>query len=400
MGGSRRGRGIALAALLMAAAPAMAGEVPSGEVPSGELPSGALSAKKPPASTLPEATQQALSGVVTRAMTQCDVPGALIGVWTPQGDLESPFGLGHVAKGRPVRLADHFAIRSVTKSFTVTLILQLAAEGRLSLDDKIAQYYEGVPNGDAITLRELADMTSGVFDYVKDDGFIQAFSDNLLKKFTDPELIAFALRHKANFPPGTAYEYSNTNTLLLGQVVEKVTHRSVAKELRTAILRPLRLRQTSYLSGTRIPGPRAQGYQGEANGEPQPIDASFTSLGAAGAMASDLDDLKAWAGALVDGTLLPEKLQAERFVTHPRTNGPDYDAYGLGIGEIDGWWGHTGMGLGFAAAVFRRTDTDSTIVILVNASNVDDVPARILRRFIKILETGSEGPYAGKAICE
>ena len=172
------------------------------------------------------------------------------------------------------------------------------------------------------------------------------------------------------------------------------------RSLRAEIFRPLRLHETFYLSGSRIPGPRAQGYQGEADGKPATIDASFTSLGAAGAMASDLDDLRVWAGALVDGTLLPEALQAQRFVTHPRTNGPDYDNYGLGIGEIDGWWGHTGMGLGFAAAVFRRTDTDSSIVILVNASNVDDVPARILRRFIKILETGSEGPYTGKAICE
>ena len=129
----------------MAATPAVAGELPSGEVPSGEVPSGALSASRPPATTPPAETQQALSGVVTEAMTRCDVPGALVGVWTPAGSFESPFGLGDVAKQRPVRLADHFAIRSVTKSFVVTLILQLAAEGQLSLDDKITKYYDDVP---------------------------------------------------------------------------------------------------------------------------------------------------------------------------------------------------------------------------------------------------------------
>ena len=129
MAGSRRSLVSASAAVMVAAASAMAGELPSGEIPSGEVPSGALSASRPPADTLPVAEQQALSAVVTRALAECAVPGALVGVWTPEGSFESPFGLGEVAKQRPVRLADHFAIRSVTKSFVVTLVLQLAAEG-------------------------------------------------------------------------------------------------------------------------------------------------------------------------------------------------------------------------------------------------------------------------------
>ena len=117
-------------------------------------------------------------------------------------------------------------------------------------------------------------------------------------------------------------------------------------------------------------------------------------------MVSTLDDLRRWGEVLVEGALLPERLQRQRFVARRATNGPEYDRYGLGMGEIDGWWGHTGSGAGFEAAVFHTPGRrDDTIVILLDASNFQNVQAGLLRRLISILENGSEGRYRGRAVC-
>ena len=374
---ARVGAGIGLSCIVLTTGPARAEVAASASLPS-----------------------RAFGKVVERALRQCDVPGAVAGVWTGNDSWLRAFGLADVGTGRKVRVTDRFAIRSVTKSFVVTRVLQLAAAGRVALDDPISAYYPGVPNGHRITLRHLANMTSGLFNYTRDPAWQKAFVANPLRRWTDPEIIAYALAHKPNFQPGAAYEYSNTNTLLLGRVIKKVTTRPVGPTLATHIFDPLKLGSTSYLYGTRIPNPRVLGYQGFENGRPANFDVNFTSLGASGAMASTAADLRVWGRALVEGTLLPAKLQRQRFVARRPTNGPEYDRYGLGMGMIDGWWGHTGEGAGFEAAVFHKPGTKSTIVILLNAANRKDVPAHILRRFIKILETGSEGSLAGKPICD
>lgn len=354
----------------------------------------------PAAAADPGALAPRFRAVVEKALRQCDVPGAAVGVFAGGGRWTAAFGLADVARGRPVRLDDRFAIRSVTKSFVVTRVLQLAAYGRVGLDDPIAKYYPGVPNGRRITLRDLAGMTSGLFDYTKDATFRERFGSDPLRRWTDPELIALALAHPVGFQPGARYEYSNTNTLLLGRVIAKVTGRRVGPALEQGILGPLGLDRTLYLYGTRIPAPGVLGYQGVENGRPAKVEVSFTGLGASGAMVSTLDDLRRWGEALVDGALLPERLQRQRFVARRATNGPEYDRYGLGMGEIDGWWGHTGTGAGFEAAVFHTPGRrDGTIVVLVNASNFSNVPAGVVRRLIKILETGLEGPYRGNPIC-
>jgi D-alanyl-D-alanine carboxypeptidase len=338
--------------------------------------------------------------VIERTLRQCQVPGALVGVFSGNRSWTAAFGLADVARGRPVRRHDRFAIRSVTKSFVATEVLRLVAQGRVGLDDPIARYYRGVPDGDRITLRDLAGMTSGLFDYVKDGAFVAQLGADPLHRWTDSELIAFALAHPVRFRPGAEYEYSNTNTLLLGQVIARVTGRRVGPALEGGILGPLGLDGTLYLYGSRTPAPRALGYQGFTDGRLDETEISFTGLGASGAMVSTLDDLKRWGEVLVEGALLPERLQRQRFAARKATNGPEYDRYGLGMGEIDGWWGHTGSGAGFEAAVFRTPGRrDDTIVILLDASNFQNVQAGLLRRLISILETGSEGGYRGRAVC-
>jgi D-alanyl-D-alanine carboxypeptidase len=349
--------------------------------------------------TLPEAPQ--LEAVVASALQTYAVPGAAIGVWTPNGHWIMASGLADVASGTRVRRNDHFGIRSITKSFTVTLVLQLvaASNGAISLDDPISKYLQGVPDGDAITLRQLANMTSGLFNYTASRAFQQVFITDLTRAWTPDELLWYAFNdpsHKpVNFSPGSRFEYSNTNTLLLGKFVEAVTGKPFAEVLAEKILDPLNLAATAFLSGTTLPSPASHGYQGETeDGVPDDVVINLSALSFAGAMATTLHDLAEWGRALAQGTLLPGDLQSQRFIARPTASDPAspiYDSYGLGIGEVAGWWGHTGEALGFEAAVFHQPVRDETFVVLLNASNAHDVPVRI---FCEVLAVLGESPAA------
>jgi D-alanyl-D-alanine carboxypeptidase len=355
------------------------------------LPSTAFASSE----TLGQAPQ--LEAAVSSALQTYAVPGAVIGVWTPNGHWEMAAGLADVASQTPVRRNDHFGIRSITKSFTVTLVLQLIASGNgaISLDDPIAKYVQGVPNGNSITLRALADMTSGLFNYTASKAFQQAFVSDPTRTWTSGELLSYALDQPIGFPAGSRYEYSNTNTLLLGKVIEKVTGKPFEDVLAGQILTPLNLSSTAFLSGSALPPPAAHGYQGETgDGQPDDIVVSFSGFSFAGGMASTLHDLARWGRGVVRGQLLPPDLQSQRFVARPTAADPAspvYDAYGLGLGEVAGWWGHTGEGLGFEAAVFHQPDRDETFAVLLNATNAHDVPVRI---FCDVLAVLGESPAA------
>ena len=189
-------------------------------------------------------------------MQRFGVPGAAIGIWTPSAHWVRTVGLADVASAIPVMRRDHFAIRSITKSFVVTILLQLVAQsgGALSLDDPISHYLHGIPNGEKITLRELANMTSGLYDYTRDAAFGEALQADLTRSWTTDELLAFNDQHPpTNFEPGTQYQYSNTNTLVLGKLIETLCDNAFSHVLADQILTPLHLNATAYLSGTKLP---------------------------------------------------------------------------------------------------------------------------------------------------
>jgi D-alanyl-D-alanine carboxypeptidase len=229
----------------------------------------------------------------------------------------------------------------------------------------------GIPNGDRITLTQLAAMESGVKDYSQVAAFLERFIANPGIAWTPQQLIAYAVSESPVFDPGARYDYSNSNTVLLGLVIEKVTQASLAEAYRGRIFEPLQLAYTSYPSETELPDPHPTPYALDTvTGavDEQPL-VNPTALGASGGMVSTLDDLAAWGDALGSGRLLTPELQMQR-MTHSRaaTNGPEYDLYGLGIGSLQGWWGHTGSGVGFQAATFRDPKTGTIIAVLVNAT--------------------------------
>ena len=365
----RRAMRIAVLSAVIAIAGTLGGCVAT----SGTMPTPASTASTPAADAqLPAELQAELHRTLDESLTEFDVPGALVGVWIPdEGSWTTAAGLADIDNDEAPTLDMSWPVRSVTKSYTVTLILQLVDEGKLSLDDTLGRYVDGVTNGDRITLRELAGMSSGNTDYTT-EAFQTVFFEDQTRLFTLEELNGFVIGQPARFEPGAEHVYTNANTNLLGAVIEKVTGKPYAEVIDEKILKPLELDDTRYiLDASTWTEPHPLGY-GPPTDPREPFEQNFSILGPAGSLISTLEDGRTWAEALATGSLLKPETQAERLHGSPLDAGPPYGMYALGIGETDGWWGHNGEGLGFTVAVFHNPTSGASIVVYTNESNADN----------------------------
>src|SRR5262249_53550908 len=147
------------------------------------------------------------------------------------GEFTAIHGTTVLDTASPPSASTYFRIASNTKTLTAAVIMQLAQEGRLSVDDPVSKYVPGVPNGDNITIAELLEMRSGLYGYT-DDPIVSATIDtHPAKVWTTEEVLAIAFAHPPNFPPGARYEYVNTNYALLGLVAEKVDGKPLAQSM-------------------------------------------------------------------------------------------------------------------------------------------------------------------------
>jgi len=287
----------------------------------------------PAATAAPTATTATKPGVPTdrdlRAALDAVVAAGASGVSLRVDDgrrtVRLAAGAARLQPRVPMRPEARLRVGSITKTFVSTAVLQLAGEHRLSLDDSVERWLPGlVPDGDGITLRQLLNHTSGIFNYTDDEAFITALLSDPLREYTPRQLVGIATSYPPNFPPGTSWSYSNTNYVILGLVVERVTHRPVAEVLRQRIIRPLHLRDT--LLPTRfpdIPGYHAHGYVPPSLSDQLPpprgvpnqyVDTTLispTAAGPAGALISNPDDLRTFYRALLSGRLLRPAQQAE-----------------------------------------------------------------------------------------
>jgi len=320
------------------------------------------------AKPMTDALAQRLDAAINRAMTAAGVPGAIVGVWGPDGDYIRAFGVADKTTRAPMKTDFYSRIGSVTKTFTVTAVLQLADQGKLGLDDSIAEFIDGVPLGDRITLRQLARMQSGLFNYSESPEFQQAVFADARRTFTPRELLNYALEQPNRFPPGEGFEYSNTNTVLLGLVVQKVSGQPLADYIHDHILVPLGMSHTSFPDTNEFPDPHAQGYtvQTADSKEAVATDWNPSWTWAAGAMISTLDDMRTWAGALATGKLLTPQMQVQRLQTVGSPGMPPQDGYGLGIFNLGGWIGHNGSLPGYQTVVVYLPEKQTSLVILTN----------------------------------
>ncbi|NUR91338.1 MAG: beta-lactamase family protein [Nonomuraea sp.] len=310
-----------------------------------------------------------LDSAIRQTLRETGVPGVIVGLSAPgKGSYVRAFGVADKATGAAMKPDLFMRIGSETKTFTVTAVLQLIDQGKAGLDDPIGKYVGGVPNGDHITLRQLAGMRSGLFNYSEDPGFFKALTSNPDRPFTPRELLAFAFKHPPLFAPGADFNYSNTNLILLGLVVEKLGGLPLNEFISRHILKPESLNATVFPTDAAVPAPHAHGYTNQtASGAVEDSTDWNPSWGwAAGAMISNLDDLRTWARVLATGTLLTPETQAQRLAMKPALGTSTKMAYGLGIFDIEGWIGHNGSLPGYESLTIYLPEPQATLVVLLN----------------------------------
>jgi len=306
-------------------------------------------------------------------------------------------GVGDLERATPVPVDGYFRMGSNTKTFVSVVVLQLVGEGKLSLDDTVERWLPGVVAGNGndghlITVRNLLQHTSGIADYTGDLAALRSYQDYLAHRFDHydaADLVALAMKHEPGFAPGTRWDYSNTNYILAGMIIEKATGRSWATEVRDRILRPLALRHTAApVDRPYLPAPHAEGYQQWAPGGELTDTTVFnpTAADAAGGMITTPTDLARFWQALQHGRLLRPRQMAELHDTVLADTVQDEipgARYGLGImfipNRCGGYWGHGGDVLGTSTANAVSANGDRVAVLSLTTQLAGEQASRAVR---------------------
>ncbi len=325
-------------------------------------------------------------------------PGATAGFGFPDGSsLGLATGFSDKNKKIPMTPSDLMLQGSVGKTYVAAIALQFVHEGKLSLDDKVKKHlgdgpwYHRLPNADEITLRQLMNHTSGLVRYEFNEAFISDLVHQPDKVWRPEELIAYILDTKAPFSAGEGWEYSDTNYIVLGMILEKISGSKYYDLLSARILKPLHLQNTVPSDSRTIRG-LIQGYAGSGNpfgGRDEMLsdgqflfNPQFEWTG--GGIASTAEDLARWAKALYEGrafdpSLLPEMLDAVPAKLGPNTK------YGLGVivrqTPLGPGCGHSGFFPGYLTEMMYFPETRIAVAVQVNTS----VPRAVGRPLIQIV---------------
>ncbi|MCB0075937.1 MAG: beta-lactamase family protein [Anaerolineales bacterium] len=364
------------------------------------LLTGCLATAKDESQPFPPEVSAELQATMDALTTDGDPPGMVVWIDTPTHRFEGASGSANLRDNLAMAPGGAFRIGSITKMFTATVILQLAEEGKLAVDDPLARWLPEVaaqlPHGDQITLRHLLTHSSGLFNVVEHEAyyadlFAAMESDEAAGRVTldclqrDPHdtLARYVYGQAAHFAPGSEWRYSNTNYTLLGMVIEKVTGMALAESYRTHIYEPLVMNAT-FLDCYEEPTTEiVHGYTGVGDGLTDLTELHESIGWAAGGLVSTAPDLLSFARGLFGGTLFNDPASLDAMTT-PGVGG----TYGLGLALQEGYWGHAGGIAGFRSLLAYLPDHDTVAVILYNHDGADPeaalsellTPVRPLRR--------------------
>ena len=366
---------LALAAGISAATTPSGGSTTAGPAPAAASTSAAKACVPDPlavANTKPSATTTdklpadlvtKLDAAAQAGFAEAATPGAIVAIRTPQGTWTQAYGLADPTTKAPMTTDMHVRIGSLTKMYTGTMVMQQIEAGKVSLDDPISKYVPGIPNGDKVTIRLLGIMQSGVASYSTNPEFTKTLFDHPeTVVYTPDQLIAYGVAKSPAFPPGEKFDYSNTNTLLLGKVLEKVTGKPLAQLYRDQLFTPLGMTNTS--------APR------ERPGDAEPVPPGSTLQGEPPPKRHQRHALEP---VLVRGGRRAHRQRRRH--AHLRTRGrhrsgrdvrtdpgdpaqPGSRAGGVRLpdGLRHGWVGHAGTLPGYNTTLYYDTTTDSTVV--------------------------------------
>ena len=349
-----------------------------------------------PTSALKTIDKAALQAMVDQTADELLIPGCLVMLRTPQGEFVAASGTTKLGANTLPAADTHFRIASITKTMTSAATLLLAQEGKLSLDDPVTKYVPGVPNGDNISIAQLLEMRSGLYSFTDSPAITTSLDNDPTRVWKPQQLLDIAFAQPPNFAPGADYEYSNTNYVLLGLIVEKLDGKPIATVFEERFFKPLGMKDTLFpaAASNAIPEPFTHGYlyggsstmmygtppytpamAAEARaGTLQPKDYTDVNLSfsfAAGAVISTAADLATWIKALSGGKVFNAEYQRiwqnSAKIINP-TN--PYNWYGYGIGQLR--WGkhvidlHGGQTPGYNSEALHDPDADMTLVIWSN----------------------------------
>lgn len=326
--------------------------------------------------------------------------GAVVVVRSPQGDWTTTIGTRSFHGNDPVQAGDHVRVGSNTKPMTGTVILQLAQEGRLSLDDPVSKFRPEVPNGANITIRQLLEMRSGLYNYSLAPELNETQDSEPSRVYTPEELLAMAIKRPPLYPPGEDFNYSNTNYVLLGLISQQITGKTVSDEFQSRIFGPLGMTGSSLPAATdaSLPEPHPQGYTYGTNvgtidslelspdtqaaaraGTAAPMDVTKDNPSwawTAGSAISTAGDLVTFVQGLVNGKLLDPAMQKQRLDSVRPTNpsNPESASYGLALAKLGPLYGHTGELPGYNS--FMGYDPARKVTVVVWATNAPAVDGR------------------------
>ncbi|MGW3291939.1 serine hydrolase domain-containing protein [Streptomyces sp. NPDC001002] len=343
-----------------------------------------------------DATREAI-----RSAVAVGVPGVTATARDTRGTWRATEGVGDLRTGAPRSADDHYRIASITKTFVATVLLQLEAEGRLSLDDTVEKWLPGTVRGNGndgrkITVRQLLNHTSGLFDYTSDEEFQRrlfspdGFFEHRYDHRDAADLVGIAMAHKPDFKPGTSWNYSNTNYVVAGMLIEKVTGNSYGEEIKDRIVEPLDLDETSVPGDrTTVGRPSSRAYSKLARTATGPTydvtRLNPTAASSAGSMISDSADLNRFVSALLSGRLLPPEQLKEMKTTISSPQFPNA-GYGLGLIRYDlscgvSVWGHSGGIHGSTSEAVATADGRHSLALNFNGDWSGDSVAVIDAEF-------------------
>lgn len=340
-----------------------------------------------------------LQSVMDAAQAGGTFAGITAGVVLPDG---ASFGLAAGVSDRetktPMKPSDRLLMGSVGKTYVAAVALQLIEEGKISLEDKISAWlgrepwFPRLPNGEGATIRHLMTHTSGLVRYEFQEKFTNDLTRQAAKAWKPEELLAYILDLEPPFAPGQGWEYSDTNYIVLGLILERAGGAPYYDLLKKRVLNPLKLDDTVPSDSRNIPG-LVQGYAGPGNpfgGTDAMIKDGLFAINpqfewTGGGLASTAEDLARWAKFLYEGNAFNPALVATMVgAAVPARLGPDVK-YGLGViirpTPLGPGWGHSGFFPGYLTEMMYFPDHRLAVAVQVNSG----VPREIGKPLLRIL---------------
>lgn len=328
------------------------------------------------AAPLSKADQEFVETTIEESRKAEKQPGVSVAITGPKGEFTKAFGVGYWGPETPLSLNDHFRVGSLTKPFTATAILKQIEKGKLKFTDTLDQFVKEIPYGKEITVRDLLSMRSGVYEFEADSGFSISFALNPTMNFGPQDAVKIIRKHEAYSAPGKKTEYSNSNYVLLGLILEQVSGETAEAAITKEVIKPLGLEQTTFPAPTvtepipwQLPATYAHGYNPFLGTLRESTNMNARIPWTAGAIVSTIGDLSKFAQAQDGSTLLSPTMQEERlkFCPNPYSyEGPTEYGYGLGLFSLGTWLGHSGSVPGYESVSFYEPATGATIAVMAN----------------------------------